>query len=185
MCAVYAEDSPSHCRNGRMVACQNRNTGQGVDGVYMADGGGRMRTRTAMLEISWLPRSLEGADASFWPANVCLFIFPGLRVFFAFGSAGSPCFFNVYIYIYTYVRVCVHICIYIYCFCLKEKSSEAPKLRGKMTYKHGKRWKTSCLDSVFRFPEVPSKMCLYEWFPLLKLFHGLASMPSNTCKSAF
>ena len=58
----------------------------------MADGGGRMRTRTAMLEISWLPRSLEGADASFWPANVCLLIFPGLRVSFAFGSAGSPCF---------------------------------------------------------------------------------------------
>ena len=26
-------------------------------GVYMADGGGRMRTRTAMLEISWLPRA--------------------------------------------------------------------------------------------------------------------------------
>ena len=43
---------------------------KGWTGVYMADGGGRMRARTAMLEISWLPRSLEGADALFWPANV-------------------------------------------------------------------------------------------------------------------
>ena len=31
-----------------------------------------MRSRTAMLEISWLPRSLGRADASFWPANVCV-----------------------------------------------------------------------------------------------------------------
>ena len=53
---------------------------------------GRMRTRTAMLEISWLPRSLEGADASFWPANVCLFIFPGLRVSFCFWVRGLTCF---------------------------------------------------------------------------------------------
>ena len=44
MCAMYAEDSPSHCRNGRMVACQNRNA--------------------AMLQISWLERSMEGADAA-------------------------------------------------------------------------------------------------------------------------
>ena len=51
-----------------------------------------MRTRTATLEISWLPRSLEGADASFWPANVCLSIFLGCAFLFAFGSAGSPCF---------------------------------------------------------------------------------------------
>ena len=28
---------------------------KGWTGVYMADGGGRMRARTAMLEISWLP----------------------------------------------------------------------------------------------------------------------------------
>ena len=58
----------------------------------MADGGGRMRTRTAMLEISWLPRSLEGADASFWPANVCLFIFPGLRASFCLWVRGLTLF---------------------------------------------------------------------------------------------
>ena len=40
----------------------------------MADGGGRIRTRTAMLEISWFPRSLEGADASFSPA-MCVYLF--------------------------------------------------------------------------------------------------------------
>ena len=65
---------------------------KGWTGVYMADGGGRMRTRTAMLEISWLPRSLEGADASFWPANVRLFIFPGLRVSFCFWVRGLTLF---------------------------------------------------------------------------------------------
>ena len=38
-------------------------------------------------------RSLEGADASFWPANVCLFEkFLGCALLFVFGSAGSPCF---------------------------------------------------------------------------------------------
>ena len=58
---------------------------KGWTGVYMADRGGRMRTRT------WLPRSLKRADASFWPANVCFSIFPRLRASF-FGSAGSPCF---------------------------------------------------------------------------------------------
>ena len=52
---------------------------KGWTGVYMADRGGRM------LEIAWLPRSLEGADASFWPANVCLSIFPGLCASFRFG----------------------------------------------------------------------------------------------------
>ena len=65
---------------------------KGWTGVYMADGGGRMRTRTAMLEISWLPRSLEGADASFWPANVCLSIFPGLRASFCFWVHGLTLF---------------------------------------------------------------------------------------------
>ena len=44
---------------------------KGWPGVYTANRGGRTRTRTATLEISWSPRSLEGADASFWPANVC------------------------------------------------------------------------------------------------------------------
>jgi len=38
----------------------------------MADGDGRIRTRTAMLEISWLLRGLEGVDASFWSANACV-----------------------------------------------------------------------------------------------------------------
>ena len=61
---------------------------KGWTGVYMADGGGRMHTRTAMLEISWLPRSLEGADASFWPANVRVFISPGLRASFCFWVRG-------------------------------------------------------------------------------------------------
>ena len=65
---------------------------KGWTGVYMADGGGRMRTRTAMLEISWLPRSLEGADASFWPANVCLSIFPGLCASFCFWVRGLTLF---------------------------------------------------------------------------------------------
>ena len=100
-------------RNGRMVAAPRFLEGlleamlqsfydrfgglskltEGWTGVYMADGGGRMRTRTAMLEKSWLPRSLEGADASFWPANVCLFIFPGLRVSFCFWVRGLTLFF--------------------------------------------------------------------------------------------
>ena len=39
-----------------------------------------------------LPRSLEGADASFWPANVCLFIFPGLRASFRFWVRGLTLF---------------------------------------------------------------------------------------------
>ena len=65
---------------------------KGWTGVYMADRGGRMRTRTAMLEISWLPRSLEGADASFWPANVCLSIFPGLCASFCFWVRGLTLF---------------------------------------------------------------------------------------------
>ena len=65
---------------------------KGWTGVYMANGGGRMRTRAAMLEISWLPRSLEGADASFWPANVCLFIFPGLHASFCFWVRGLTLF---------------------------------------------------------------------------------------------
>ena len=65
---------------------------KGWTGVYMADRGGRMRTRTAMLEISWLPRSLEGADASFWPANVYLFIFPRLRASFCFWVRGLTLF---------------------------------------------------------------------------------------------
>ena len=67
---------------------------KGWTGVYMADKGGRMRTRTAMLEISWLPQSLEGADASFWPANVCecVFIFPGLRASFCFWVRGLTLF---------------------------------------------------------------------------------------------
>ena len=61
----------------------------------MADGGGRMRTRTAMLEISWLPRSLEGADASFWLASVRLSIFLWLRASFCFWVRGlSPCVFS-------------------------------------------------------------------------------------------
>ena len=51
-----------------------------------------MCTRTTMLEISWLPRSLEGADASFWPANVCLFIFPGLCASFCFWVHGLTLF---------------------------------------------------------------------------------------------
>ena len=63
-----------------------------LEGVYVADGGGRMRTRTAMLEISCLPRSLEGADASFWPAKVRLFIFPGLRASFCFWVPGLTLF---------------------------------------------------------------------------------------------
>ena len=54
---------------------------KGWTGVYMADGGGRMRARTAMVEVSWLPRNLEGA-------NVCLFIFPGLRASFCFRLSG-------------------------------------------------------------------------------------------------
>ena len=62
-------------------------------GVYMADRGGQVRTRGAMLEISWLPRSLEGADASFWPANVCLCIFPGLHASFCFWVRGLTLFF--------------------------------------------------------------------------------------------
>ena len=65
---------------------------KGWTGVYMADRGGRMRTRTAMLEISWLP---EGGDASFWPANVRLFIFPGLRASFCFWVRGLTLFFSL------------------------------------------------------------------------------------------
>ena len=103
MCAMYAKDSPSHCRNGRVVACQNRNTGQGVDGVCMADGGGRLRTRTAMLEKSWLPQSLGGADASFWPADVCLFIFSGLRASFCFWVRGLT------LYITYFLKPCLFI----------------------------------------------------------------------------
>ena len=55
---------------------------KGWTGVYMADGGGRMRTRTAMLEISWLPRSLEGLMLRFGLLMcVCVFFF-GLRASF-------------------------------------------------------------------------------------------------------
>ena len=44
----------------------------GWTGVYM--GGGRMRTRTAMLEISWLPRSLQGLMLRFGLLTcACLF----------------------------------------------------------------------------------------------------------------
>ena len=77
---------------------------KGWTGVYMADRGGRMRTRTAMLEISWLPRSLEGADASFWPANVCLYIFPGLCASFCLWVRGLTLFFVGYIYNYIYIN---------------------------------------------------------------------------------
>ena len=53
-----------------------------------------MRTRAAMLEIqvSWLPRNLEGADVLFWPANVCLFILPGLRASFCCWVRGLTLF---------------------------------------------------------------------------------------------
>ena len=65
---------------------------KGWTGVYMADGGGRMRTRTAMLEISWLPRSLEGADASFWSANVVYFSWVA-RFFLLLGPRAHLVFF--------------------------------------------------------------------------------------------
>ena len=75
--------------------------GSGVTlrGVYIwqkGDGCIRMRTRTAMLEISWLPRSLEGADASFWPASNVFVYFPGLRASFCFWVRGLTLF---YIYV--------------------------------------------------------------------------------------
>ena len=52
---------------------------KGWTGVYMADRGGRMRARTAMLEIAWL------------------LFFLGCALLFAFGSAGSPCFFVIFV----------------------------------------------------------------------------------------
>ena len=67
---------------------------KGWTGVYMADWGGRMRTRTAMLEISWLPRSLEGAHASFWPANMCVCLFSWVaRVFLLLGPRAHLVFY--------------------------------------------------------------------------------------------
>ena len=69
---------------------------KGWTGVYMADRGGRMRTRTAMLEISWLPRSLEGADASFWPANVFVYFSWVVRFFLLLGPR-AHLVFNFYI----------------------------------------------------------------------------------------